>query len=139
MPAVSVRYIVNDVAAATGFYCGQLGAWIEVVHPAQPFAMLFRGDTRLVLSDARAADPAVAGPCADVTVPTEGGWNRFQLEVTRPHRRSSRSPVPRTPACAATAARAWAATRSSWRGSVRAIRSSCSSRPGARPALPADG
>ena len=46
---MSVRYIVYDVDEAIGFYCGNLG-FTEVMHPAPAFAMLARGDLRLVLS-----------------------------------------------------------------------------------------
>jgi catechol 2,3-dioxygenase-like lactoylglutathione lyase family enzyme len=49
MATVSVRYIVDDVDAAITFYCRHLG-FREVMHPAPPFAMLARGDLRLVLS-----------------------------------------------------------------------------------------
>ena len=49
MAKVSVRYIVDDVDAAIGFYCGRLG-FQEDMHPAPTFAMLSRGDLRLVLS-----------------------------------------------------------------------------------------
>ena len=48
---MSVRYIVYDVDAAIDFYCGNLG-FSEVMHPAPAFAMLARGDLRLVLSAA---------------------------------------------------------------------------------------
>jgi hypothetical protein len=44
----SVRYIVDDVDAAIGFYTGSLG-FTAVMHPAPAFAMLQRGDLRLVL------------------------------------------------------------------------------------------
>jgi catechol 2,3-dioxygenase-like lactoylglutathione lyase family enzyme len=46
---VSVRYIVTDVAEAIDFYCRHLG-FREDMHPAPTFAMLSRGDLRLVLS-----------------------------------------------------------------------------------------
>ena len=49
MATVQVRYIVRDVDAAIAFYCSQLG-FREVMHPAPTFAMLTRGDLRLVLS-----------------------------------------------------------------------------------------
>jgi len=49
MPSVSVRYIVNDVDEAIAFYTPRLG-FEEVMHPAPTFAMLSRGDLRLVLS-----------------------------------------------------------------------------------------
>lgn len=79
MPTVSVRYIVDDVDAAIEFYCGHLG-FAEVMHPAPTFAMLSRGDLRLVLSA-----PSGAGgggqSMPDGTRPEPGGWNRFMLEV----------------------------------------------------------
>jgi catechol 2,3-dioxygenase-like lactoylglutathione lyase family enzyme len=79
MPAVSVRYIVDDVDAAIDFYCHRLG-FREVMHPAPTFAMLSRGDLRLVLS-APGGGPGGGQAMPDGTVPTPGGWNRFQLEV----------------------------------------------------------
>jgi catechol 2,3-dioxygenase-like lactoylglutathione lyase family enzyme len=75
MATVSVRYIVDDVDAAIAFYCGQLG-FDEVMHPAPAFAMLSRGDLRLVLSA-----PGGGQATPDGAVPRPGGWNRFQLEV----------------------------------------------------------
>jgi catechol 2,3-dioxygenase-like lactoylglutathione lyase family enzyme len=80
MATVSVRYIVNDVDAAITFYCGHLG-FEEVMHPAPTFAMLSRGDLRLVLS-APGGGPGGGQAMPDGTVPTPGGWNRFALEVT---------------------------------------------------------
>ena len=47
MATVSIRYIVDDVDAAIDFYCSQLG-FSEDMHPAPTFAMLSRGDLRLV-------------------------------------------------------------------------------------------
>jgi catechol 2,3-dioxygenase-like lactoylglutathione lyase family enzyme len=76
---VSVRYIVNDVDAAIAFYCDNLG-FTEVMHPAPAFAMLARGDLRLVLS-APGGGPGGGQAMADGTVPTPGGWNRFSIEV----------------------------------------------------------
>jgi catechol 2,3-dioxygenase-like lactoylglutathione lyase family enzyme len=49
VPTVSVRYIVDDVDAAIAFYCSHLG-FSEQMHAAPSFAMLTRGDLRLVLS-----------------------------------------------------------------------------------------
>ena len=72
---MSVRYIVHDVDAAIDFYCRNLG-FTEVMHPAPTFAMLARGDLRLVLS---AAGGGQAMP--DGRVPEPGGWNRFSTEV----------------------------------------------------------
>jgi catechol 2,3-dioxygenase-like lactoylglutathione lyase family enzyme len=79
MAKVSVRYIVDDVDAAIGFYCGELG-FHEDMHPAPTFAMLSRGDLRLVLS-APGGGPGGGAAMPDGTQPQPGGWNRFQLEV----------------------------------------------------------
>ena len=80
MTTVQVRYIVHDVDAAIAFYCGQLG-FHEDMHPAPAFAMLSRGDLRLVLS---APNPNGGGgqSMPDGTKPEPGGWNRFAIEVT---------------------------------------------------------
>ena len=80
MATVSVRYIVNDIDAAIAFYTRRLG-FDEVMHPAPTFAMLSRGDLRLVLS---APSGAGGGGQAmpDGTRPEPGGWNRFTLEVS---------------------------------------------------------
>ena len=59
MATVSVRYIVDDVDAAIAFYCQHLG-FEEQMHPAPTFAMLTRGDLRLVLS-APGAGPGGGG------------------------------------------------------------------------------
>jgi catechol 2,3-dioxygenase-like lactoylglutathione lyase family enzyme len=79
MAKVSVRYIVDDVDAAIDFYCRQLG-FREDMHPAPTFAMLSRGDLRLVLS-APGGGPGGGQAMPDGTTPAPGGWNRFQLEV----------------------------------------------------------
>lgn len=79
MATVSVRYIVDDVDQAIGFYCGHLG-FSEVMHPAPAFAMLSRGDLRLVLS-APGGGPGGGAAMPDGTLPKPGGWNRFSIEV----------------------------------------------------------
>lgn len=79
MATVSVRYIVNDVDEAIEFYSGHLG-FTEVMHPAPPFAMLSRGDLRLVLS-APGGGPGGGAAMPDGTLPRPGGWNRFSIEV----------------------------------------------------------
>ena len=79
MASVSVRYIVDNVDAAIAFYCGQLG-FDELMHPAPAFAMLQRGELRLVLS-APGGGAGGGQAMPDGTTPTPGGWNRFQLEV----------------------------------------------------------
>lgn len=82
MATVQVRYIVNDVDAAIAFYCQHLG-FTEVMHPAPMFAMLTRGDLRLVLS--APGGPGTPGggsqPMPDGRRPEPGGWNRFSIEV----------------------------------------------------------
>ena len=80
MAAVPVRYIVHDVDAAIAFYTEQLGFTLSM-HPAPAFAMLSRGDLRLVLS---APNPAGGGgqPMPDGTEQEPGGWNRFAIEVS---------------------------------------------------------
>ena len=76
---IQVRYIVNDVDAAIPFYTDLLGFTL-VMHPAPPFAMLQRGELRLVLS---APNPRGGGGQAmpDGRIPEPGGWNRFAIEV----------------------------------------------------------
>jgi catechol 2,3-dioxygenase-like lactoylglutathione lyase family enzyme len=80
MATVQVRYIVHDIDAAIAFYTKELGFKLEM-HPAPPFAMLSRGDLRLVLS---APNPSGGGgqSMPDGTRPVPGGWNRFAIEVT---------------------------------------------------------
>jgi catechol 2,3-dioxygenase-like lactoylglutathione lyase family enzyme len=80
MATVSVRYIVDDIDAAIGFYVDALGFTLEM-HPAPAFAMLSRGDLRLVLS-APGGGPGGGQAMPDGTLPAPGGWNRFQLEVS---------------------------------------------------------
>ena len=77
---VQVRYIVNDVDAAIAFYCQRLG-FHEDMHPAPTFAMLSRGDLRLVLS-APSGSAGGGQTLPDGTQQTPGGWNRFAIEVT---------------------------------------------------------
>src|SRR5215475_7742495 len=80
MASVQVRYIVNDVDSAISFYCRHLD-FKQVMHPAHVFAMLTRGDLRLVLS---APNPSAGGgqPMPDGTQQEPGGWNRFALEIS---------------------------------------------------------
>jgi len=79
---VSVRYIVDDVDAAIAFYRDHLG-FRELMHPAPPFAMLERGDLRLVLVAPVPTGHQGGGsrPMPDGTQQRPGGWNRFMLEV----------------------------------------------------------
>ena len=79
MASVQVRYIVNDVDAAIAFYCQQFG-FHEDMHPAPSFAMLSRGDLRLVLTKP-GGGPGGGQAMADGTLPQPGGWNRFAIET----------------------------------------------------------
>jgi catechol 2,3-dioxygenase-like lactoylglutathione lyase family enzyme len=77
--AISIRYFVDDVDAAIAFYTEQLGFTVEA-HPAPGFAMLSRGDMRLLLNAAGGPGGA-AQPMPDGRKPEPGGWNRIQLPV----------------------------------------------------------
>jgi catechol 2,3-dioxygenase-like lactoylglutathione lyase family enzyme len=79
MAVVSVRYIVTDLNAAMAFYTTNLAFKVEM-HPAPTFAMLSRGDLRLLLS----VPSGLGGggqSMPDGRQPEPGGWNRFQLQV----------------------------------------------------------
>ena len=69
MATVSVRYIVDDVDAAIAFYTRHLG-FDEVMHPAPTFAMLARGDLRLVLSAPSGGRAAAGRRCPTVRGPS---------------------------------------------------------------------
>jgi catechol 2,3-dioxygenase-like lactoylglutathione lyase family enzyme len=74
---VNVRYIVDDVAAAIGFYTTHLGFVLR--SDASPaFADVVRGNLRLLLSG-----PTSSGgrPLPDGRTPHAGGWNRIHLLV----------------------------------------------------------
>ncbi len=79
MAAVSVRYIVDDVDAAITFYTQQLGFDVDF-HPAPSFAILVRGDLRLLLN-ASSGPGGAAQPMPDGRRPKPGGWNRIRLQV----------------------------------------------------------
>lgn len=76
---VTVRYIVDDVDSAIGFYTERLG-FNEEVHPGPGFAALTRGALRLLLS-APEGPGGAAQPTSDGRRPEPGGWNRIQVEV----------------------------------------------------------
>jgi catechol 2,3-dioxygenase-like lactoylglutathione lyase family enzyme len=79
MASVSVRYIVNDVETAVSFYTKHLGFNVEM-KPAPGFAMLSRGELRLLLS-APGGGGGAGQDMPDGRRPQPGGWNRIQLEV----------------------------------------------------------
>jgi catechol 2,3-dioxygenase-like lactoylglutathione lyase family enzyme len=76
--AATVRYFVTDLDAAVAFYCGVLD-FEEELRPSPVFAMLYRGDLRLLLSVP--GGPGAAHSLTDGTVPQPGGWNRMTLQV----------------------------------------------------------
>ncbi len=80
MPAVRVRYIVDDVDAAIAFYRDLLGFEVQM-HPAPSFAGLRRGDLLLLLS-APGGDGGGGQTLSDGRRPEPGGWNRIALDVT---------------------------------------------------------
>jgi catechol 2,3-dioxygenase-like lactoylglutathione lyase family enzyme len=75
---ISVRYIVEDVEEAIAFYTQHLGFGVEL-NPAPGFAVLSRGNLRLLLNAPGAGGAGQAMP--DGRRPEPGGWNRIQLEV----------------------------------------------------------
>ncbi len=77
---MSVRYIVDDVDAAIAFYTQLLGFEVDL-HPAPGFAVLSRGDLRLLLSTPTGPGGA-AQPMPNGRKPEPGGWNRIQLQVS---------------------------------------------------------
>lgn len=79
VPPVNVRYIVEDVDAAVAFYSAHLGFGLEF-QPAPGFAIIVRGDLRLLLS-APEGPGGAAQSMPDGRRPEPGGWNRIQLEV----------------------------------------------------------
>ncbi|HEX4213828.1 MAG TPA: VOC family protein [Candidatus Dormibacteraeota bacterium] len=80
MATVQVRYIVDDVDAAISFYCRHLG-FREDMHPNPFFAMLSRGDLRLVLSKPGGGPGGGSRANPEGQQPHPGGWNRFAIEV----------------------------------------------------------
>ena len=75
--SVNVRYIVNNVDAATSFYTQNLGFAVSFQAPG--FAALSKDNVKLYLNQPGAGG---AGQTAkDGAVPEPGGWNRFQIET----------------------------------------------------------
>jgi len=85
--AATARYFVADLDAAVTFYTRELG-FAEELRAAPAFAMLYRGDLRLLLSvpgHHGAGQPAGAGapgqPQEQAELPAPGGSNRIVLGV----------------------------------------------------------
>jgi catechol 2,3-dioxygenase-like lactoylglutathione lyase family enzyme len=77
-PIPTVRYFVDDLEAAVAFYCSDLD-FEEELRPSSAFAMLYRGDLRLLLSVP--GGPGGSHALPDGSVPEPGGWNRISLQV----------------------------------------------------------
>jgi catechol 2,3-dioxygenase-like lactoylglutathione lyase family enzyme len=71
----TVRYFVDDLDAAVSFYRDLLGFDVEL-RPSPTFAMLYRGDLRLLLSV-----PGEPHLLPDGGLPAPGGHNRISLLV----------------------------------------------------------
>jgi len=71
--SATVRYFTHDLDRAVAFY-RRLGFEVEL-RPSPGFAMMYRGDLRLLLST-----PA-SHALVDGTLPEPGGWNRISLRV----------------------------------------------------------
>ena len=78
MTTATVRYFVNDLDEAVDFYRDLLGFDVEL-RPSPMFAMLYRGDLRVLLSVPGGGGGSA--PMADGTQQEAGGWNRFALQV----------------------------------------------------------
>ena len=79
MSTVSVRYFVDNVDAAIAFYTQHLGFTVAM-RPAPSFAILARGDLRLLIN-ATGGPGGATQPMPDGRKPEPGGWNRIQIEV----------------------------------------------------------
>ena len=74
---VNVRYMVDDVEAAVGFYTTHFG--FELRSSAAPaFADVVRGNLRLLLSGPKSS---AGRPMPDGRTPEPGGWNRVHFIV----------------------------------------------------------
>jgi catechol 2,3-dioxygenase-like lactoylglutathione lyase family enzyme len=74
---VSVRYIVDDVAACVDFYTNHFGFTVGMNAPPA-FADVTRGNLRVLLSGPLSS---AGRAMADGETPTPGGWNRIHLIV----------------------------------------------------------
>jgi catechol 2,3-dioxygenase-like lactoylglutathione lyase family enzyme len=74
---VNVRYIVDDVESAVGFYTTHFGFEVRTNFPPA-FADVVRGNLRLLLSGAESSS---GRPMPDGRTPEPGGWNRIHFIV----------------------------------------------------------
>jgi catechol 2,3-dioxygenase-like lactoylglutathione lyase family enzyme len=74
---VSVRYLVDDVAACVDFYTSHFGFSVLTSFPPA-FADVQRGNLRLLLSGPQSS---AGRAMADGERPGPGGWNRIHLIV----------------------------------------------------------
>jgi catechol 2,3-dioxygenase-like lactoylglutathione lyase family enzyme len=74
---VNVRYMVDDVEAAVGFYTTHFGFTVRSSH-APAFADVVRGHLRLLLSGPQSS---AGRPMPDGRTPEPGGWNRIHFVV----------------------------------------------------------
>jgi catechol 2,3-dioxygenase-like lactoylglutathione lyase family enzyme len=75
--SLNIRYIVESVDDAIAFYTQKLGFNVDF-HPAPGFAALSKDNMKLYLNQPGAGGAGQA--MKDGTLPSPGGWNRFQIE-----------------------------------------------------------
>jgi catechol 2,3-dioxygenase-like lactoylglutathione lyase family enzyme len=74
---VSVRYMVDDVEAAVGFYTSHFGFELRT-HVPPAFAEVVKGRLRLLLAG---PESSAGRPMPDGRRPEPGGWNRIHFVV----------------------------------------------------------
>jgi catechol 2,3-dioxygenase-like lactoylglutathione lyase family enzyme len=74
---VNVRYMVDDVETAVGFYTAHFGFTLNM-SAAPAFADVVRGNLRLLLSGPASS---AGRPMPDGRIPQPGGWNRIHFIV----------------------------------------------------------
>lgn len=74
---VNVRYMVDDVDTAVGFYTKHFGFTLRS-NAAPAFADVIRGHLRLLLSGPTSS---AGRPMPDGRIPSAGGWNRIHFVV----------------------------------------------------------
>ena len=80
LDALMVRYIVNDVDAAIGFYTRHLGFRLSA-QSGPYFAIVARENLQLVLSPPKGPGGG-SQPMPDGRRPEPGGWNRIIVKST---------------------------------------------------------